>query len=257
MKKFWYGVLTVCIVFIVSCYEVNEEIVINENGSGTYVTNIDMSALVQMMQTMAGEEELSKNGLDRAIDTLINMKDVMDSAKDLSADQKRLYADGTMKLQLNIKENLFKTDIKLPFKNYGDLKSLLSGSGTAGMSSAFKKVFSGGDTAQSAAPVQDQGLDQINNVFDINVDKHVLSRKLNKEKFDQLMQKPEMAQAKQMMSGGFEILYTTTIKLPRPVKKVDNTSLVKLSADKRTVTIRYDMLKLFDNPENFGYTIEY
>lgn len=257
MKKFWYGVLTVCIVFFVSCYEVNEEIVINDNGSGTYATNMDMSALVQMIQSMAGEEELAKNGLNRAIDTLINLRDVMDSAKDLTADQKRLYADGTMKLQMNMKESIFKTDVKLPFKSYGDLQKLLSGSGAAGMGTAFKSIFSAKDSAQPAAPAQDQGLDQINSVFDITINKNIISRKLNKQKFDELMQKPEMAQAKQMMSGGFEILYTTTLKLPRPVKKVDNTNLVKLSADKKTVTIRYDMLKLFDKPEDFGYTIEY
>jgi hypothetical protein len=52
-------------------------------------------------------------------------------------------------------------------------------------------------------------------------------------------------------------LYTTTIKLPSKVKKVSNNELVKVSDDKRTVTIRYDMLKMFDTPEKFSYSIEY
>ncbi len=46
--------------FFVSCYEVNEDIEINADGSGTYVTKMDMSTLIDMMQTYAGEEELQK-----------------------------------------------------------------------------------------------------------------------------------------------------------------------------------------------------
>ncbi|HUP14302.1 MAG TPA: hypothetical protein VM187_18900, partial [Niastella sp.] len=70
MKKYFKYVLTVAIsIFFVSCYEVNEDIEINADGSGTYVTKMDMSALIDMMQTFAGEEELQKGGLDRVLDT--------------------------------------------------------------------------------------------------------------------------------------------------------------------------------------------
>ena len=83
-----------------------------------------------------------------------------------------------------------------------------------------------------------------------------ISRKLNRQRFDSLMAKPEMAQARQMIGGGFEIMYTSTIKLPRAVKKSDNT-MIQLSADKRTVTMKYDLMKMFETPEKFAYTIEY
>jgi hypothetical protein len=53
-----------------------------------------------------------------------------------------------------------------------------------------------------------------------------------------------------------EILYTTTIKLPRPVKSSDN-PLIKVSEDKKTVTMHYNLLELLDNPEKFSYTLEY
>jgi hypothetical protein len=255
MKKIWCVVVLV-IVTAISCYEINEEIVISENGSGTYVTKMDMSALIQMMQTMAGEEELGKNGLDRAIDTVIRMKDVMDTAKNVTAEEKRLYADGTMKLQLNLKENIFKSDIHLPFGSFGDLQKLMMGAGSSSMGSAFQKVFSKSDSTRQDSSVQDKGFEQINNVFDVKVDRHLISRQLNRQRYDELMKKPEMIQAKQMSSGGFEVLYTTTIKLPSKVRKTSS-DLVRVSEDKRTVTIRYDLLKLFETPEKFSYTIEY
>jgi len=51
-------------------------------------------------------------------------------------------------------------------------------------------------------------------------------------------------------------MYTTTITLPRPVKKVDN-PLAKLSDDKKTVTIKFNLVDVFEKPEQFGYNIEY
>jgi hypothetical protein len=79
---------------------------------------------------------------------------------------------------------------------------------------------------------------------------------VNAEKFKALTDRPEMAQVKQLSSSGMEILYTTTIKLPRPAKKTDN-PLIKLSDDKKTATMKYNMLDLLDNPQKYSYTIEY
>jgi hypothetical protein len=59
-----------------------------------------------------------------------------------------------------------------------------------------------------------------------------------------------------MAAGGMEILYTTTIKLPRPAKKTEN-PLIKLSDDKKTVTLKYNLLDLFDQPEKFSYSVEF
>lgn len=256
MNKIRYGVAALLLFCLAGCYEVNEEITIDDKGAGTYLTKMDMSALIQMMQTMGGEEEMTKNGLDRAIDTTIGMKSILDSSQSATPEQKRLFKDGTMKLQLNVKESLFKADINFPFKSFSDLQSLMSGSGTAGLAQVFKKVFSGPDSTQSSQQMQDQGFDQINNVFDVTVTKGSIVRKLNEAKYKALMEKPELAQIKQMTGNGFEMMYTTTIKLPRPVKKADN-ALIKLSDDKKTVTIKYDLMKLFDTPEKFSYSISY
>ena len=258
MKKFWVCVVVIISVLFAACYEINEDITINENGSGIYSTRMDMSALLQMMQSMASEEEIQKSGLNKSIDTLISLKSIMDTAKDVTPEQRRLYQDGTMKMKIDLKENIFKADVNFPFKSLADLQTLMAGTGTGGMSEVFKQVFAKKDSAQGANNNMDDqgGLDQMNNVFDVTISKNKIERKLNRPRFDSLMNKPEIAQAKQMVGGGFEILYTTTIKLPRPVKKSDN-EMIKLSDDKKTVTIKYDLLKMFETPEKFSYSIQY
>lgn len=252
MKKLRYLVV-VLFVFVAACYEVNEEIVINKNGSGTYATKIDMGAMLQMIESMAGEEELAKNGLNRVIDTTISMKEILDSAKDATPEQRKLYSSGIMKLKMDMSQSIFNADVNFKFNNYNDLQLLMSGNGVGGLGDIFKKVFAN-DSTQSVSP--ENGLDQINNVFDISVKNGLISRQLNKPKYDSLMNRPEMAQVKQMMGTGFEILYTTNIRLPRAVKKSDN-DLIKLSEDKKTATIKYDLIKMLQTPEKFSYTIEY
>lgn len=254
MKKTWLGALTVILLFT-GCYEVNEEIVINDHGSGTYLTKIDMGPMLQMIQSMATEEDLAKNGMNRVLDTSISLKSILDTAQDVTPEQKRLFGAGDVKLKLNMKESLLKFDVNFPYKNLNDLQSLMSGSGMAGLGKVINKIFKSKDSTQSALTADDSGMDQLNNVYDVIVNNHTISKKLNKVKFDSLMAKPEIAQAKLMM-GSFEMLYTTTIKLPRPVKKSDN-PMIKLSDDKKTVTIKYDLMKILDTPEKFSYSIEY
>jgi|GEM_PF-244886 len=269
MKYFRYGLFTLLVIFIAGCYEITEEISFDANGSGVYATNMDMSALMEMMKTMAGEEELARGGrelarggLDRAIDTVIPMKRIMEESKDMSAEYKSLYAAGTMALKMNIKENIFKADMKVPFNSFEQLQKLMSGSGSGGMSEMFKKIY-GKDENASSSP-SDQGLDELNAIFDVTVNNGEISKKLNKEKYDLLMNKPEIAQMREMAGAGLEILYTSVIKLlytsviklPRPVKKSDN-PMIKLSDDKKTATIKYNLLTIFDAPESFSYSIVY
>lgn len=238
--------------FLSACYEVNEEIVINKDGSGTYATKMDMSAVLQMMQTMASDE-LEKNGLGKSIDTTISMKEFADSAKDATPEQKRLFSTGIMKLKMDLQESIFKADVNFKFNNYNDLQLLMSGSGAGGLGDVFKKILAN-DSSQDAS--SNNSFDQINNIFDISVKNGLISRSLNQARYDSLMNRPELAQVKQMMGSGFEILYTTTIRLPRAVKKTNN-DLIQLSADKKTVTIKYDLLKMLETPSKFSYSIEY
>ena len=254
MKKLRYVFVALIVCLAAACFEVNEDIVINKDGTGVYNTKMDMSAMVEMIKTMASEEDLAKNGMGRSLDTVLKMKDILDSVQDLTPDQKRLLQGGTMAMKMNMDENILKADINFPFHSFKDLEDLMQGNTMGNMGDILKQAMAK-DKGESAAPAG-PGFEQINGVFDVIVNKNTISRKVNKAKYDSLMQRPEMAQMQQMMGSGFEVLTTTTIKLPRPVKKADN-PLVKLSADKKTITLKYDMMKLFKDPEQFSYSIEY
>jgi hypothetical protein len=263
MKYFRFAFVFVLLGLLAGCYEVNEEIVINADGSGTFDNKMDMGRLLELMQTFAGEEELSKEGMDKAIDTTFNMKDMMESAKDVTPEQKALLATGTMKMQMNIKEKVLKMDMHFPFSSQDNLQKLMAGQGNggAGMTDIIKQLFGGGDkkeedTTQIVDVAKEPDMQDISNIFDVTVKNGLISKKVNNEKYKALKARPEMAQLKQLSTSGMEILYNTTIRLPRPVKKADN-AMIKLSEDKKVVTMHYNLLELLETPEKFSYTIEY
>lgn len=259
MRSLKYAVVVIfCCLAVLGCYEVNEEISINDDGSGVYNMKMDMGQLLEMMQTFAGEEKMQEEGLDKAIDTTFIIGKMLDSAKDMTPEQKALLKDGKMHLEMNVKEKIFKIDLNVPYKNYASLAKLLAGEGSTGgaISKAVKGLFGGaGDSAQPDEPTN-HDFDDFSNVYDVKVDKGLISRRVNADKVKALAEQPGMEQMKQLSSSGMEILYTTTIRLPRPVKKSDNPNF-KFSDDKKTVTMKYNLLDMFDNPEKFSYTIEY
>ena len=255
MKKFLFTILT-CLL-LVACYDVNEEIVIRENGSGHYTSKIDMSGLLEMMQNFGTEADLAKEGLDRSIDTMIMLRTMLDSNKTLNADERAIMETGKMHMIMSLKEKKFTIDMDFDFRNNKDLEYLIAGMGNGGFSDVLKDVFQKDKPSepQLDAP-KDLDVDQFSNMYDVQVQKGSISKKINRVKLDSMMQRPEMAQMNQMGATGMEILYTTTIVLPRPVKKVSNPG-IKVSDDKKRLTIKNNLMDVFEKPEVFEYVIEY
>ena len=257
MKKILLLTLIGFCLCLISCYEINEIVEINENGSGTYATKMDMSALIELMQSIGSEEDFKKEGLDKQMDTVINFKSFTDTASDLTADQKKLLETGKIHMVMNMEEKKFIMDMDFKFDDLKELEMLMSGAGTSNMGKSFSSAFKGNDTTQrQVGGPSDLELGNVSQVYDVKVEKNRISKTLNKARYDSLMANPQMAQMQQMTGSGMEILYTQTIKFPRPVKTSDN-AIIKLSADKRTATIKYNLLDAFSNPDKYGFVIEY
>lgn len=251
--------LAAILILLAGCMDVKEDVMINSDGTGTYSTKMDMGQLLAMIQTFAGDDTSFKQIADKVVDTTINMASIADSAQDLTPPQKELMKNGTMHMQLNMKEQLFKMDMQFMFKNYIQLKDLMTGFGgkSSGMAEAMKSIFGGSEPDSNAldAP-RDPGLDQLNNVYDITVRDGIISKQVDTNKLKALLARPEVQQMQNMSGSGMEMQYTTTFHLPRPAKAVKGEAL-KLSDDKKTVTLSLNMLDLFDHPERFSYSIEY
>jgi hypothetical protein len=109
---------------------------------------------------------------------------------------------------------------------------------------------------QPSSPTETNEMDQLMGIFDYTVSNGLIKKSVNQEKLKKLKDNPKMAEMQQGASMGIEILYNVKYTLPRPVKRVDNPK-AKLSDDKKTVTLRSNLMEIFDKPEQFAFTIEY
>jgi hypothetical protein len=191
----------------------------------------------------------------KAIDTTVRMQDLVDSMQDVSPENKALVKDGWVHMKLDMDQKIFRSDIHIPFSSQDNLQKLYNSMNNQnlGFSRLFKGMSGQVDTAGSDnAP----DMNQFNAIYDFQSRDGLISRKLNAQKWKDLQQNPQFSQMKEAGSSGVDIPYTLTINLPRPVKKIDN-GLAGLSADKKQVQIRYNLLEIFQHPEKFEYTIVY
>ena len=234
------------------CLDINESVDIRKDGSGQLTMDMDMSQMVDIMQTYMGKDELEKKGMSK-MDTTILLKDIVDTSANLSEDKKAILRPGRVHIKLDMDAKVFTVHSMFPFTSLANLQKLytLMNDGSLGNAKLFGSL--GGDAGAGASPGD---INQFNSIFDFTCKDGLLTKKLNKEKFDALKNDPQMAQVKQASQMGMDINYTTTLTLPRPVKKISN-PLAKQSDDKMTVTMKYNLIDVFDHPAQFEYTVEY
>jgi hypothetical protein len=246
------------VLFLTGCFDVNEEIDIKANGSGQMQWNYDMSQLLDLMQTYMGKDEMDKQIPKDKVDTTILMKDLVDTAKDIPADKKALIRNGRMHMKLDMTQKIFKADLHFPFSSMNDLQKLYTSmsDGSLGTNKLFKGLTSKGDSMNSNPNAQMPDIGQFNGIYDFQCKDGLISRKLNADKWKEFQSSPQFEQMKQVSGMGMEVPYTLTVNLPRPLKKIDN-SLAVISDDKKTITLKYNIVEVFDHPEKFEYTIAY
>jgi hypothetical protein len=243
-----------------SCMDTREELEIKSDGSGTLVMKTDLSKMLEMVKGFAPENDMAKDGLDKAYDTTMMMKDYVDTAKDIPADKKELLRDGKVHVIMNVKENIGKFDMTFPFASADKLQQLYASlnSSTGGL----KNLFGGATKGMPRGPDEpspdgsDKGMQQITSVYDIVVKDGIYSRKVNKQRYDEFAQAMKLDEMKQMGSMFGAMEYTLSIKLPRPIKKISN-SKATLSADKKTATLKTELMETFQHPELLALDIEY
>src|SRR5687768_3780027 len=112
MKKLLYFLIAFATFCLTGCLDTQEDITIKDDGSGTYVSSVNMSGLFDMMQMAAAMDTSAKSELknfsDKDIDSVIALKTFSDTASNLSAEEKQLFRDATMHFVINQDKKIFK-----------------------------------------------------------------------------------------------------------------------------------------------------
>lgn len=120
------------LVFLTACFtncNIKERIVFNEDGSGNYLMTYDMAEFMNKMKSEMGAS--ASTGDEKAIDTVVVFKDIMETYKDSVAalpEEKRLALEAVkdmyMKMNMDEEKGVFDFGIGLDFNSVEELKGI-------------------------------------------------------------------------------------------------------------------------------------
>src|ERR1700744_6256623 len=179
------------------CLDIDEKVNIKKDGSGTLTMDMDMSQMIEMLQTYMGKEELAKKGMQK-MDTTIYLKDVIDTVSTLSAEKKALLSAGSVHIKMDMDAKVFTTHMVFPFSSQENLQKLYvaRSDGSLGTAQLFKGLGGGGEDGAGAGGASPD-INQFNGIYDFTSRDGLMTKRLNPAKWKALQNDPQLAQIKQ------------------------------------------------------------
>ena len=247
--------ISICLMVVFTACETTQEITVNNNGSGVVKNTVDMSSAIGMIKQFAPQDT---SGQKLKVDTSIALANVADSFTTLKADEKALVKKGNWSIKVNGEEEKFISVLEFPFERTNQINSI----NNALMEMIQTKLMD--QMTKSGAPLP-PGMDDkgkpgeqssIDDYFDFKVERGKIEKKLRKEKYAKVDSDQTLMGLKNASGMGASVKYNYIINLPAAAKKVEGKS-VKLSDDKKKVTIAVTSDDFFDDPSKFEYKVEY
>ncbi len=238
--------------FFTGCYESIQEVTLHEDGSGTIVNTNDMSGLMGMVKQMAGEEEMAKVGNEK-FDSTYQLGEDNEVLKELTDEERVLAAKATLKLNLDMKGEVFKTILSFPFSSPAEIGALNKLSAKI-LTGATKNVVGEGMPEGGAEEMPEPT--SFDDYYTLDFSNGLLIKTLNTEKYAAADKDKFLTEMKAAGDMGVEMKNTYIINLPRPATKVEG-SRVELSADKLKVTLKAGIDDFFSDPKLLEFRIEY
>ncbi len=244
-------------VMLSSCIDIEEFFTINDDNSGNYAFKMDMGGMLEFSKSM-GE---GKNKKKDKKDTLIHFRDLMKEEAGLTDQEKEIFSNASMKVNVDEENSEMKIVVACPFKNMDELKVVKDNlMKVTKKLKAFDKV-EGENKAE--APDEETGGEKFLNPG--GSEEHIFAAKpgslqltvLNPQKIKKELESDSAnAMVQQMMMLMGEIKYKTTIQTPRPVKNHQGNGAI-LSEDKRKISFTTSFTEMFEAPEKLGFLVDY
>jgi hypothetical protein len=250
MKKILFSLFAGFAILFTSCLDTTQEITLNDDGSGTYVNTNDMGKILTIAKNM-GSASTDKMP-QQAIDTSFSFASTADSIPGLSAEEKELLKKGSIHIKMSVEDEKFTTVMNFPFSTLGDISKFNRLSGKMMMESLKGKMPTQMPMGSDAMPESSS----FDDYYTLEFSNGELKKKLNKEKYADVEKDEFLNGMKQAGAMGIPVISTYIINLPRPAEKVEGKN-VKLSEDKKKVTVSSTMDDFYDNPEALEFKIKY
>lgn len=241
---------------LTGCLDSNEDVTINTNGSGVFKNTIDLSGLFDMLQMVAMMDTSANSQIksfsDKNIDSSFSLGALTDTATSLTAEEKALFKDATVRLQVNQNSKVFKATMTYPFKKVEDVQKIMDLQQTGKGFNPMGKIKNN----PALAEMGDKGLPSTGEITSTTFKNGFIERKIDSTKLNDLKNDDSFSQMQNADAMLKQITFSTTIHLPKVAKNASGSKLT-LSDDKKTVRINYTLLDMFKTPKALEFKIEY
>jgi hypothetical protein len=257
--KFLFTFLSVA--FLSSCLDTEEKIEMNADDSGNYSLKIDLGRMISMAASMGGEKADPEKVKEKK-DTTVYLKDMVNKADNLTAEEKALYQNGVVHIKLDEAAGEMKIEMTTPFKRSADLMEIKKNFATVvNKLKAFEKAA--GEAPKEGVESEDAKMESkstnpVGDQFTFFAAPGVLSSTItNMDAFkEKIAADSTLTMITQMTSMMGDFNYKTIVVLPKAVKKYDGPGTV-ISADKKTITFVTSLSEMMEHPEKASYKVEY
>ncbi|GGD14513.1 hypothetical protein [Flavobacterium orientale] len=273
-------ILLIGILFCLSSCAITENLIINEDGSGKFAYDIDMSELIALAGEVGQQEESSsknkKSKKDKKGKEAVNEK-IMDSTfsfKSLLAEksdsisklpleeQKRLkmLERFSMRMVVNEPEKIMTYSMFTDFSSVNELQEIMS------PMNSMKSLGGNNKLAGSLSEMKEDdsstrfyydGKKFTKTVTATNLKETLLNELKNEE--NDLEDSEELSE--ESLSESFSMIYEQSsfkmvYQFPKPVKRVSIEN-AQFSADRKTITVEYPMETYMEKPESMSFEIDF
>ena len=256
--------LVFCFLFVgvlSSCVDLEENIVINEDNSGVYSISFDLGKMIGMTKQMGAGNSENKE-LEKK-DSTIYLKDLIQNSDSLTAAEKELYKDGSVRIKLDEANEQMKIVMTCPFNSINSLKEIKENfMKVLDKLKAFEKLT--GKPKESVAEESDSEMaNKImspgsgdNAIFTAEPGK-ITNIVSNTEDYKKEIKSDSLMMAMQTLSTIMgEMTYKTTITTPKEIKNYSGNNAM-LSDNKKTISFKNTLTEMIEHPEKLSYKVEY
>lgn len=239
MLRFLTGLLTLCLgLALTSCFDILEEIDLNQDGSGVYKMTMDMSEMLSSpFMKMALEEQLKESGqADREMkmDSTVNYLE-SPKANLLTPAERQVIGKLETRIRMDMEAGEGGFYLTLPFANVEEINTMQAGL------AKLEDEDSGQDAGNPfAGMMSGGGMQPSKSIFRLN--KRTLAREVTMPDLPLGDLEEESMDMMKMMLDGATV--TTIYNLPGRVK---STSIGAAIVSDKTVTVTYQLLDILED----------
>jgi hypothetical protein len=258
MKKILCALLLSCIFLFTACIETTSETSIDAKGGGKLSVVMDMGKLFDLMK-MVGKDPAETMKGETSKDSVFNFKDKIaeiekDQGRPLTADEKALIDKTTGRVEMNLEKKMMRITINSEFTKLSQLSMFQEIQKMAMNKPPMDDEKAEGEQAEKAMEFAEKP----SKAMSFNAKDGLIENVYDKTKYEMSPEdEAALGQIDQVKPMLGDMPMTLVYKLPRPVKNVTAGAKYELSEDKKTVTIKYDLLDTFKDPSVQAYKIEY